>query len=59
MLSIKYFVCCDMDARRKFVVATIATIDYRGVTTYQKIRFATFNSDLIVLKEWLISKQLY
>lgn len=50
MLSIKHFVCCGMDVHKKFVVATIALTDYRGVTSYVKKRFATFNSDLNSLK---------
>ncbi len=54
MLSIKHFVCCGMDVHKKFVVATIATTDYRGVTTYTKKRFSTFNSDLKALKKWLL-----
>lgn len=55
MLSIKHFVCCVMDVHKKFVVATIALTDYRGVTSYVKKRFATFNSDLNALKKWLLS----
>lgn len=54
MLSIKHFACCGMDVHKKFVVATIATTDYRGVTTYTKKRFSTFNSDLKALKKWLL-----
>lgn len=55
MLSIKHFVCCGMDVHKKFVVAAIALTDYRGVTSYVKKRFATFNSDLNALKKWLLS----
>lgn len=33
-LSIKHFVRCGMDVRKKFVVATITFTDYLGVTTY-------------------------
>lgn len=55
MLSIKHFVCCGMDVHKKFVVAAIALTDYRGVTSYVKKRFATFNSDLNSLKKWLLS----
>ena len=53
MLSVKHFVCCGMDVHKKFVVATIAITDYRGVTSYIKGKFATFNSDLKTLKKWL------
>ncbi len=55
MLSIKHFVCCGMDVHKKFVVAAIALTDYRGVTSYVKKRFSTFNSDLNSLKKWLLS----
>lgn len=58
MLSIKHFVCCGMDVHKKFVVAAIALTDYRGVTSYVKKRFATFNSDLDALKKWLLSTAL-
>ncbi len=44
-----------MDVHKKFVVATIAVTDYRGVTSYIKKRFAMFNSDLKALKNWLLS----
>ena len=54
MLSVKHFVCCGMDVHKKFIVATIAVTDYRGVTSYIKKRFATFNSDLKALKKWLL-----
>ena len=54
MLSVKHFVCCGMDVHKKFVVATIAVTDYRGVTSYIQKRFATFNSDLKALKKWLL-----
>lgn len=55
MLSIKHFVCCGMDVHKKFLVATIALTDYRGVTSYVRKRFATFNSDLKALEKWLLS----
>ena len=54
MLSVKHFVCCGIDVHKKFVVATIAVTDYRGVTSYIQKRFATFNSDLKALKKCLL-----
>jgi hypothetical protein len=54
MLSVKHFVCCSIDVHKKFVVATIAVTDYRGVTSYIQKRSATFNSDLKALKKWLL-----
>ena len=41
MLSVKHFVCCGMDVHKKFVVATIAVTEYRGVTSY--INFMNVN----------------
>jgi transposase len=55
MLSVKHFTCCGMDVHKKFVVATIATTDNQGVTTYKKKRYATFNSDIEALKKWLLA----
>lgn len=54
MLTIKHFVCRGIDVHKKFIVATIAVTDYKGVTTYIQKRFPTFNSDLKALKKWLL-----
>lgn len=54
MLSIKYFVCYDMDIHKKLLITTIAVTDYHGVTSYIQKKFATFNSDLKALKKWLL-----
>lgn len=34
MLSMKYFVYYGIDIHKKFMVATIATTDFHGVTSY-------------------------
>ena len=46
MLSVKHFVCCGMDVHKKFVVATIAITDYRGVTSsiQKKVRHLQLRS---------------
>lgn len=54
MLKIVHSVCCGMDLHKKFVIASIAFIDFKNVTTYKKIRFAIFNSDLKSLQKWLL-----
>jgi len=54
MLKIVHPICCGIDVHNKFVVATIATTDHKGVTRYQTKQFKTFNYDLENLKAWLI-----
>lgn len=56
MLKIVYPVCCGIDVHKKFVIATTAATDNKGVTTYANKRFTTYSSDLFLLKEWLSSR---
>ena len=53
MLKIVHPICCGIDVHNKFIVATIATTDPKGVTRYQTKEFKTFNYDLENLKAWL------
>jgi transposase len=53
MLKIVRPTCCGIDVHNKFVVATIAVTDPKGVTTYQTKEFKTFNYDLENLRAWL------
>ncbi|EGD50458.1 transposase, partial [Thermoanaerobacter ethanolicus JW 200] len=55
MLKIVHPICCGIDVHKKFLVAAIAITDSNNVTTYVKRRFSTFNSDLIKLRDWLLS----
>lgn len=55
MLKIVHPICCGMDVHKKFIVATVATTDSKGVTTYDTRNFSTFNSGLIKCKEFLAS----
>lgn len=55
MLRIVHHNCAGMDVHKKFVAVCIATTDFKGVTTYKKKRFGTFNSDLKACRDWLLS----
>jgi transposase len=55
MLKIVYPICCGIDVHKTFVVATIASTDSKGVTTYKASRFSTFTKGLRELSEWLCS----
>lgn len=54
MLKIVHPVCCGIDVHKKFVIAAIAKTDSKNITTYEKRRFTTFNSDLKSLEAWLL-----
>jgi len=57
MLKIVHATCCGIDIHNKFVVATIAKTDPKGVTRYQTKEFKTFNHDLERLREWLTKNE--
>lgn len=43
-----------MDVHKKIIVVRIATTDFKGVTSYKKKRFSTFNSNLKSYRDWLL-----
>ena len=45
-----------MDIHKKIIVATIATTNAQGVTTYEQETFSTFSSDVIKLRDWMIER---
>lgn len=53
-MKIVYPICCGMDIHKKIIVATIATTDSNGITTYNQSTFSTMNSDVIKLRDWLL-----
>lgn len=53
MLKVVYPVCCGMDVHKSFIVACIATIDDKNITTYKSKRFSTFTGDLRRCAKWL------
>lgn len=57
MLRIIHHNCAGIDVHKKFIAVCIATTDFKGVTSYKKKRFGTFNSDLKACRDWLLSHQ--
>ena len=55
-MKIVYPICCGMDIHKKIIVATIATTNAQGVTTYEQETFSTFSSDVIKLRDWMIER---
>ena len=55
-MKIVYPICCEMDIHKKIIVATIATTNAQGITTYEQETFFTFNHDVIKLRDWMISR---
>jgi len=52
-MKIVYPVCCGVDVHKKFLVATIATTDKKGITQYITETFSTLNRDLYSFRRWL------
>lgn len=55
-MKIVYPICCGMDIHKKIIVATIATTNAQGITTYEQKTFSTFNYDVIKLRDWMIER---
>ena len=55
-MKIVHQICCGMDIHKNIIVATIATTDSKGITTYEQATFSTMNRDVIELRDWLISR---
>lgn len=53
-LKIVYQICCGIDVHKNFVVACIASTDFKGVTTYKSHRFSTYTKGLKELSQWLV-----
>lgn len=53
-MKIVHPICCGMDIHKNIIVATIATTDKNGITTYSQQSFSTMNSDVIKLRDWLL-----
>ena len=54
-MKIVYPVCAGLDVHKREIVATIATTNSSGITTYRTRKFPTFTSDLNLLADWLLS----
>lgn len=55
-LKIVFPICCGIDVHKTFVVACIASINKKGVTTYKRRRFSTFTKGLRELSQWLCER---
>lgn len=55
-MRIVHPVCCGMDIHKNIIVATIATTDSKGITTYEQSTFSTMNHDVVRLRDWLLSR---
>ena len=52
-MTVVYPICCGVDVHKTFFVATLITSE--GIQPkYQKRRFSTFNSQILVFKAWLL-----
>ncbi len=54
-MKIVYPVCCGVDVHKKIIVATIASTNKNGVTSYLTESFSTLNHDLFRFRDWLTS----
>lgn len=57
MLRIVHYHCAGIDVHKKFIAVCIATTDFKGVTSYKKKKFPTFNSDLKACRNWLLQNR--
>lgn len=54
-MKIVHPICCGMDIHKNIIVATIASTDSNGITSYEQSTFSTMNRDVIKLRDWLLS----
>ena len=50
-MKIVHPICCGLDIHKNIIVATIATTDSNGITTYEQSTFSTLNRDVIKLRD--------
>lgn len=53
-MKVVYQTCCGVDVHKTFLVATIIKTTGGVQPSYQKRRFATFNSTILQFKRWLL-----
>ena len=54
-MKIVHPICCGVDVHKNSLVATIATTNKDGVTTYLQKSFSTLNPDLYAFRNWLLA----
>ncbi len=55
-LKIVYKICCGIDVHKTFVVACIASTNFKSMTTYESYCFSTYTKGLKDLLQWLLQK---
>ena len=55
-MKVVYPICCGLDVHKNVIVATIASTDKSGITTYEQRSFETLNPDLFALRDWLLER---
>ena len=53
-----YPICCGVDVHKRFFVATLITTEGL-LPKYQKRRFSTFNSQILLFKQWLLENNCH
>ncbi len=53
-MKIVHHIYCGIDIHKNIIVATIATTNKNGNTTYSQQSFSTIDSDVIKLRDWLL-----
>lgn len=54
-MKIVHPICCGVDVHKNSLVATIATTNKDGVTTYIQKSFSTLTPDLYAFRDWLLA----
>ena len=49
-------ICCGLDVHKTLIVATIATTNAEGITSYEQRSYGTLNKDLYALRAWLVER---
>lgn len=53
ILKVVYPVCCGVDVRKSFFIATIISTTSDIQPNYSRKRFSTFNNDIVRFADWL------
>ncbi len=58
-MKVTYQICCGVDVRKSFLVATIVKTTGGIESSYQKKRFSTFNNSILEFKQWLLDNDCH
>jgi transposase len=54
-----YPICCGIDVHKKIIIASIAKLQPDGTVTHDVQTFHVFNTDLMKLRDWLLSNDCH